>query len=180
MRVVTQVIRVGNTPDVLAPAANVYPAPNATDVYEDVVVKVTASEPLIGIDETAFTLNDSDGKPVPARVAQIADFTWALFPSQIFLQPGKSYVAKIDSLCDINNNCGKEAIQWKFSVAHSHSSAKGDTRPPQRPAPPSEAIAAASTESQGGGRLFATLGCAIGLIGFAAVIASWKRRRTRP
>jgi hypothetical protein len=181
MRVVTQVIQIGNTPDVLAPAVNVYPAANATEVYDDVVVKVTASEPLIGVDETTFTLNDSDGKPVPARVAQIADFTWALFPNQIFLQPGKSYAAKIDKLCDTSNNCDKQALAWKFSVAHSHDSAKGDTRPPQRPsqAPLSEAIAAATTESEGGGRLFALLGVVIGLIGFAAVSASLSRPRAR-
>jgi hypothetical protein len=67
-----------------------YPTADATDVYEDVVVKITFSEPIQDIDNTRLTLLDANGQQVPAQVAQIGDYTWGLFPNQVFLQwPGR-------------------------------------------------------------------------------------------
>ena len=46
---------------------------------------------MIGVDATTFTLTDATGVRVPASVDQIGDFTWGLFPHEVFLKKGETY-----------------------------------------------------------------------------------------
>lgn len=136
VRVQSTIMNVEGHPDASAPTANVYPTPNHRNAYRDVVPKVTFAEPVKGIDESSFTLTDSTGARVPAHVAQIADFTWALFPDRVFLDPGKTYHAHVaDPICDLNDNCVGRNLSWEFSIAPADEYATGDTRPPPRPMP---------------------------------------------
>jgi len=133
VRVKTAVIGLGGPADTTPPRAALYPSPNEQTSYRDAVVKITTSEPITDIDESTFTLSDWKSQPVPAKVAQIADHTWALFPNQVFLTEGKTYTAHVASLCDRSLNCTKDPIEWRFMVAVTPDLARGDTRPPARP-----------------------------------------------
>src|SRR4029079_14380212 len=69
-----------------------YPSQGAARAYQDVVPKVSFSQPVArGIDAVTFTLVDSAGARVPAAVHQIGDGTWGLFPDHVFLKPGETY-----------------------------------------------------------------------------------------
>jgi nucleoid-associated protein YgaU len=123
----------GAPPDTKPPRAAVYPPPNHPNAYRDVVPKVTASEPTTGLNEKTFTLTDDKGEVIPARVEQIGDFTWALFPNRVFLNLGKTYTAHVTTLCDESYKCVDGMLAWKFTVASSPELATGDTRLPPRP-----------------------------------------------
>jgi hypothetical protein len=136
VRVVSRTVNVRGRTDTSAPTANVYPSQNQRNTYRDLVPKVTFSEPVAPIDADSFTLSDAAGARVPAHVAQIDDFTWALFPDRVFLEPGRSYHARIaDPVCDLNDNCAHRGLVWEFSVAPAGEHAEGDTRSPARPEP---------------------------------------------
>jgi hypothetical protein len=40
-----------------------------------------------------LTLTDAQGTAVSANVAQISDYTWGVFPHQVFLKRGETYTA---------------------------------------------------------------------------------------
>ena len=95
-----------NRAEAATSSLSIYPAPDAVDVYRDVVVKATFSEPVIGVDATTFTLRDSRGAVVPASVDQIGDGTWALFPHRVFLKANERYSVRIDGrICGLDANC---------------------------------------------------------------------------
>lgn len=139
----SQVVNVGKHVDREPPEVAVYPAQYERNVHVDVVPKVTASEPVRGIDTASFRLLDPTGAPVPAEVAQIDDYTWALFPNQVFLTAGQSYRLKLAGLvCDLNENCVNRDVTWSFTVADDPARAVADTRPPKAPRPPARAESA--------------------------------------
>ena len=69
MHVQNWVMNIVGTTDITPPHATPYPTREASNVYEDVVVKVFFSEPVQGIDATTFTLVDASGHvgPSPRR-----------------------------------------------------------------------------------------------------------------
>ena len=75
MEVRSWLIGVNDSGPARAPALSTYPAPGAVDVYRDAVIKVTFSEPIVGLDPTALTLRDNRGALVPATVDQVGDGT---------------------------------------------------------------------------------------------------------
>ena len=108
-----------------------YPAPDATDVYRDAVVKVFVSEPCAGLDPTTFTLRDGRGALVPASVDQIGGGAVALFPNQVFLKANETYTARIDGrLCGFDGHCTTTRRTWRFTTAPTDGAGKGDTRVP--------------------------------------------------
>ena len=140
MRVGNAVIGIQGQVDTTAPRVTTYPTPNQRNAYRDVVVKISASEPLVGVDAQTFTLRDENGKVVPAQVAQISDLTWALFPNKVFLEPGKTYRASLaDPVCDRSGNCADRQTDWQFTIATDPQYAAGDTRPPEPPWMPPDA-----------------------------------------
>ena len=131
MEVRNWLVRVGGSASRGDPSFSIYPAPDATDVYRDVVVKATFSEPVVGVDASRFTLRDSRGTVVPASVDQIGDGTWALFPHRVFLQPNETYRVLIESgVCSLDGNCTRLARSWRFTTVAEDGSGKGDTRVP--------------------------------------------------
>jgi hypothetical protein len=139
VRVETAVIAVNGSTDVTPPTVSTYPVDHAASTHDDVVPKVTMSEPVTGIDETTFTLVDAAGASVPGSVARIADETWALFPDAVFLSAGKTYSARLSGVfCDFAKNCINRDMSWSFTVAATGVVGSGDTRPPppDRPLPP--------------------------------------------
>jgi hypothetical protein len=107
-----------------------YPVDGATDVYNDVVVKVTVSEPVSNLDATTLTLADSRGRPVPASVDQIGDGTWALFAHRVFLEPGETYRVRLARVCALSGRCAPDAIVWRFTTAAENVPGRGDTSVP--------------------------------------------------
>jgi hypothetical protein len=99
---------------------------------------VTASEPIRGIDGASFRLFDEAGAEVPGSIAQIADYTWAFFPDQVFLTAGHAYRVRLAGVfCDYADNCIDQDRSFGFTVASTEIAGNGDTRPPPpRPAPP--------------------------------------------
>jgi len=130
MRVVNWVIPLTGTPDTTPPTATPYPRAEATEVYEDVVVKVFFSEPVRGVDATTLTLTDAQGTGVPASVAQIGDYTWGLFPHQVFLTRGATYTARVAAVCDFAHNCLAQALTWRFTITSTPGGGQGDTSVP--------------------------------------------------
>jgi hypothetical protein len=129
MEVRNWIINIEGRPDTAAPRAAVYPENAAIDVYADVVPKLSFSEPVRGVDSRSFTLTDSGGLTVPADVEQIGDFTWALFPDQIFLEAGATYTAQLGSpICDYNNNCSDSDLSWSFTLTLLPGGGSGNTR----------------------------------------------------
>jgi hypothetical protein len=142
----------------------------------DAVVKVTASEPVRGIDAQSFQLRDASGNLIPAAVAQISDFTWGLFPDRIFLEAGQTYDVRLSGrICDFNVNCADPRRAWSFRVAATAEAEAGDTRPPRRPAPnaaarlQTPAVRAASILPGGAATLLAL--SALGAFSFAIALA---------
>lgn len=131
MEVASWVIPITGSPDTVAPAATTYPAAGATDVYQDAVVKVHFSEPVTGVDETTFTLVDSQGLSVPAHVDQIGDGTWGLFPHAVFLNTRATYTARVAAgVCDQANNCTTQPVTWSFTITRTAGGGTGDTSVP--------------------------------------------------
>jgi hypothetical protein len=139
VRVESTVVRVDGETDITPPTISTYPVDHAANVHVDVVPKVTASEPIRGVDETTLRLFDATGAAIPARIARIADYTWALFPDPVFLSTGKTYLARLSGVfCDYADNCINRDQSWSFTVASTAAAGSGDTRPPPpaEPAPP--------------------------------------------
>jgi hypothetical protein len=132
MAVRNWVITVQGETDTTTPAPTVlYPAAEAGDAYEDVVVKITFSEPVRDIDNTRFTLLDANGHLVSAHVEQIGDYTWGLFPHQVFLQRGTTYTARITgAVCDFADTCATHDTTWRFTITTTPGGGQGDTRIP--------------------------------------------------
>ena len=137
VRVASAVIDVEEETDTTPPSLATYPGDHATNAQVDTVPKVTASEPVSGIDETTFRLYDAAGVPLPAKVARIGDFTWGLFPDQVFLRAGATYFARlVGVLCDHADNCVNRETAWSFTVAGNAAVRSADTRSPPPPARP--------------------------------------------
>jgi hypothetical protein len=131
MEVRNWVIRVNGSAPRRGIGVATYPAPDAENVYRDVVVKAFVSEPCVGLDTTTFSLRDRHGARVPASVDQIGDGTWALFPDQVFLKPNETYTARIDGrLCGLDDRCTNMKRVWKFTIAPDDDAGRGDTRVP--------------------------------------------------
>ena len=131
MQVANWVISLSGTADTTPPTATPYPRAGASNVYEDVVVKVFFSEPVTGIDATTMTLTDAQGTVVPASVAQIGDYTWGLFPHQVFLTRGATYTARVAaSVCDYAKNCLGQDLTWRFTITDTPGGGQGDTSIP--------------------------------------------------
>jgi hypothetical protein len=131
MEVKNWVIDISGSTDATPPAYTVYPAAGATDVYQDAVVKVHFSEPVVGIDETTFTLVTSNGLSVPAFVDQIGDGTWGLFPHSVFLSTRATYTARVSApICDTNNNCLAQDVTWSFQITRTAGAGTGDSSVP--------------------------------------------------
>jgi hypothetical protein len=165
------VVQVGDHADTTPPAFAVYPTEYATGVYPDVAPKVTASEPVRGIDESSFQLTDASGARLPAKVAQIDDFTWALFPDRVFLRAGESFRLRLSGLiCDFSDNCENRDASWSFTVADEQTVGAADTRPPRvRGAAVSagESASATTTPSRSYWQLIgAAAGAALALLAF--------------
>ena len=94
-------------------------------------MKVFFSEPVTGVDATTFTLTDAKGTAVPASVAQIGDYTWGLFPHQVFLKRGATYTARVaPAVCDFAKNCLAQALTWHFTITDTPGRGQGDTSIP--------------------------------------------------
>lgn len=163
MEVVSSVVTLPDRPADAQPprTTTVYPPPNAVDVYRDVVVKATFSEPIVHLDVTNFTLEDSSGTRIPGFVDQIGDGVWGLFPHRVFLEPGRLYTARLTGpVCDAAENCRRRETSWSFRVATEDHEGRGDTsipygfpgaRPASRDVPPF--VTRASRTEDGGVRL---------------------------
>jgi hypothetical protein len=111
--------------------ASTYPAADADRVYQDVVVKVFLSKPARNIDSHTFTLSDSHGTLVPASVDQIGAGAWGLFPNQVLLRSGESYIARLKAgVCDLEGNCTQKDLMWRFTVSKETVQGSGDTTIP--------------------------------------------------
>jgi hypothetical protein len=131
MEVRNWVIRVTGSNPRRELAVTTYPAPDARNVYRDVVVKAFVSEPCTGLDAATFTLRDSDGSRVAASVDQIGDGTWALFSHQVLLKANHTYTARIDGrLCGFDGHCTPTRRTWRFTTAREDRAGQGDTRVP--------------------------------------------------
>jgi hypothetical protein len=109
----------------------VYPPSGAGHVYQDIVVKAFFPAPVRSINPAMFTLKDSRGAVVPASVGQIGDGTWALFPSQVFLERGGVYTARLAAgICDVVDRCTTRDLTWSFTVAEEEGKGEGDTSVP--------------------------------------------------
>src|SRR5262249_36701773 len=108
-----------------------YPAPGAAAAPADVVVKASFSRPVRGLDARSFVLKDSHGAPVPARVEQIGDGTWGLFPDSVVLKPGHRYTARLKAgICDLSGSCTGQDTVWKFSIAQDPNLEEGNSSVP--------------------------------------------------
>ena len=108
-----------------------YPAAGASHVYQDVVVKVSFSEPVRGVDRESFTLTDSHGVAVPAWVDQIGDGTWGLFANPVLLSSGARYTARLKGgVCGMAGNCTTRDLVWSFQVSPEGGQGTGDTSVP--------------------------------------------------
>ena len=132
MEVKNWVITVGGAVDTTPPTtAGTYPPDGAVDTYLDTVPKVFFSEPVTGVDTTAFTLVDDGGVAIPGFVDQISDGAWAFFPEQIFLAGRVGYTARVAAgICDASGNCTSQDIVWTFQTARTIDQGTGDTTVP--------------------------------------------------
>jgi hypothetical protein len=118
----------GTQPDRAPLAVTTYPPANAERVYDNPVIKVFFSKPVLGVDERSLLLTDSRGSVVPSSVDQIGSGTWGLFPNQIVLKAGETYHARLRAgVCDYSKNCTKQDIAWTFTVSKDSDSARGNT-----------------------------------------------------
>jgi hypothetical protein len=129
------------TSDMTPPAVLPYPPPGAEHVYQDVVPKAFFTEPVRGVDARTFTVSDSHGIPVRASVDAIGVGAWGLFPDQVLLKGGETYVARLKpGVCDFFGNCTSTEVVWKFTVAPAAERASGDTSIPNRFLRPTETV----------------------------------------
>jgi hypothetical protein len=175
----SQVINLEGESDATPPAVSVYPSAFDRGASTDVVPKVTASEPVRGIDATTFEMRDAAGARVPATVAQIADYTYALFPDRVFLAAGETYLLRLSgTICDLNDNCVNEERSWSFTVARAAEASGMDTRPPPPPSAPMISRRP-TTSSQARGVLPAwPFGSAVAAV--VVLLLAWLGTRTPP
>jgi hypothetical protein len=108
-----------------------YPPDNAIDVAQDVVPKVSFSEPVTRLEGNTFTLADSAGRAVPAWVDQVGDGTWGLFAHAVFLTAGETYTARVSAgICSYSGICTKKSIAWTFRIASRRGEGLEDTSVP--------------------------------------------------
>jgi hypothetical protein len=108
-----------------------YPAPGASDAYQDAVVKVFFSGPVYGVDVRTFAVTDSRGVQVAGQVDQIGEGTWGFFPDQVMLKGGERYTARLKAgVCTFNNACTQRDVIWRFTVSKEVGSGTGDTSIP--------------------------------------------------
>ncbi len=112
------------------PRVATYPAPSASNAYQDLVVKVFFSKPVQGVNAETFTLTDSQHLRVPASVEQIGDGTWGLFPSRVFLAGGRYTACLKAGVCDQFGGCTPRDMEWTFTVSHVRGEGTGDTSVP--------------------------------------------------
>jgi hypothetical protein len=121
----------GSAVENFVPRVATYPHAGAKGVYQDVVVKTTFSQPVVGVDATTFFLTDSTGGRVAASVSQIGDATWGLFPDQVFLKGGQSYTAHLQGrVCSSIGQCRPVRLAWTFTVTAVRGEGKGNTTVP--------------------------------------------------
>jgi hypothetical protein len=126
-----EISMVGAPPDRTPPIVSTYPQSGADNVYRDVVVKAFFSKPVRGVNEAGFTLVDSRGAPVGARVEQIGDGVWGLFPNSVLLKAGERYSARLKrGFSDASGNCTRRDVVWSFRTAAELTQATGDTSIP--------------------------------------------------
>ena len=136
----------GGPANKVAPRIATYPLADADRVYPDVVVKLFFNRPVSGVDARSFTLIDSHGVQVPALVDQVGAGTWGLFPAQVTLDAGETYTARLNgAVCDLMNNCTRQNLAWRFTVAKPPEEAAGDTAIPMGFALPASHAVAAKT-----------------------------------
>jgi hypothetical protein len=86
---------------------------------------------VTGVDAGSFTLTDNAGSPVPAFVDAVGDGAWALFPHQVFLEPHRTYTARVAAgVCDLHRNCTRRETAWRFTTGENAGEGTGDTRVP--------------------------------------------------
>jgi hypothetical protein len=126
------VVNIAATPaDKTPPTPRIYPMASATNVYPDVVVKASFSEPVRGIDPSTFALTDSNGVMVRGWVDQVGDGTWGFFPDSVILRAGETYTAHLKpGICDFAGNCTTFYQAWTFTIASTPEVAEGNTAIP--------------------------------------------------
>jgi hypothetical protein len=145
----------GGAVDTAPPAARSYPGDGLQGIARDVVPKAFFSEPVTGIDASTFTLTDDAGNPVPAFVDAVGDGAWALFPHQVFLEPRRTYTARVSAgICDLHGNCTRREVAWRFTTGENAGEGTGDTRvpigfPAASPPPPDPPLAVAAVGAGG-------------------------------
>ncbi len=133
MTVRNWVIRVDNGPEDIGVPTIVatYPPDTAVDVAQDVVPKVSFSEPVTRLESSTFTLVDSAGRLIPAWVDQIGDGTWGLFAHGIFLTAGETYTARVSAgVCSYSGICTNKSMAWSFRIASRRGEGLEDTSLP--------------------------------------------------
>jgi hypothetical protein len=134
MEVVNAIINVEGHADRTAPNVALYPDGPRAGVHADIVPKVSASEPVTGIDEQSFRVLDARGMELPGAVDLIDDYTFAFFPDRVLLAPGETYQAILNgSVCDLNRNCVHRELRSSFTVSTDPRANGGDTRAPAVP-----------------------------------------------
>src|SRR3954470_19135495 len=145
----------GGAVDTAPPAARTYPGDGLQGIARDVVPQTFFSEPVTGIDASTFTHTDAAGPPVPAFVDAVGDGAWALFPHQVFLEPRRTYTARVTAgVCDLHGNCTRREIAWRFTTGENAGEGTGDTRvpigfPAASPPPPDPPLAVAAVGAGG-------------------------------
>jgi len=121
----------GASPERSTPRVVTYPVPGAAAVPADAVVKASFSRPVRGVDVRNFVLTNAHGTPVQARVEQIGDGTWGLFPDEVILKAGESYTARLKAgICDLSGNCTGQDTVWKFSITKDPNLVQGNSSVP--------------------------------------------------
>jgi Bacterial Ig-like domain len=121
----------GAPADSSPPEVGTYPAPGATKVPPDAVIKVFFPKPVRALGRRDFVLTDSRGRQIAVHPDQIGAGTWGVFPDQVLLQPGETYSARLKAgVCDLFHNCIRHDVAWKFTVAKEAAQATGDTSIP--------------------------------------------------
>ncbi len=143
----------GGATDTIPPGLRTYPGDSAKGIARDVVPKAFFSEPVTGVDASTFTLTDDAGSPVPAFVDAVGDGAWALFPHQVFLEPDRTYTARVAAgVCDLHRNCTRREVAWRFTTGENAGEGTGDTRvplgfPAASPPPPEPPLAVAAVRA---------------------------------
>ena len=113
------------------PRVVTYPVSGAQAVPADAVIKASFYRPVSGLAARNFVLTNSHGASVQARVEQIGDGTWGLFPDEVILKAGESYTARLKAgICDLSGNCTRQDTVWKFSISKDPNREEGNSSVP--------------------------------------------------